>query len=99
MSDRGSMVQRDRDAAIEERVRCHFNLKHGSHRIVDEVGVDAEDLPTARRDARIAIREMLMSHEHGAAFWSGWTMEVTDDAGAILFVLDVATSGAVMDGR
>lgn len=70
-------------------MRCHFNMRRGFRRIVDEAGVEAIDLVSARRDARMAINEMFLAHKDAATLWDGWTMEVTDENGAVLFILDM----------
>ena len=66
--------------------RYFFNV-HDGHDIPDQTGTVLPDLDAARREALRYTCELLGSLN--AAFWEGhdWTLECSDEAGAILFRL------------
>ena len=78
--------------------RYFFDLRDGSY-IPDTDGTDLADL----RTARIAAVELagILLKEGAAKFWDGleWRIEVKDEAGLILFVLDFsATDSPAVSG-
>ena len=66
--------------------RYHFNVRDG-HDIDDVEGTDLPDFRAARREA-IRLSGALLENE-ADQFDAGeiWEMEVTDDAGLILFLM------------
>ena len=64
--------------------RYHFNVRDG-HYQADVEGVEMPTLAHARREAVRKAGEILMVRPN--TFWTGteWFVEVTDDAGALLF--------------
>jgi len=65
-------------------VRFHFQVRTGTHVMVTE----AADLGNSD-DARVI--ELLL-HAHAGKLWADeeWQMDVTDDKGLILFVINIA---------
>ena len=51
----------------------------------DHEGVDILGLEEARRQALLAIKEVKQPGDD----WSGWTLVAVDDAGSVLFTLDL----------
>ncbi|GJD50824.1 hypothetical protein OPKNFCMD_3572 [Methylobacterium crusticola] len=67
-------------------MRCYFHLRQGHHlRIADPVGVEAGDIAQARAETRAVLREMAAEMRRDPARWCGWSVEVTDASGTILF--------------
>ena len=68
--------------------RFHFQVRTETHVMVTEVAVLA-DTDQARIEA--AQRIGLLLHEHANKLWADedWQMDVTDDTGLILFVINV----------
>jgi hypothetical protein len=71
----------------------HFNVRDGSE-IPDPEGTELPDIRSARNEAvKLAGRLLL---DEPDKFWEGseWHVEVTDDAGLILFRLDFTATEA-----
>jgi len=70
-------------------VRFHFQVRTGTHLTVTEF-VDLSNSDEARVEA--AKRVGLLLHAHAGKLWvdEDWQMDVTDDAGLILFVINIA---------
>ena len=71
-------------------MRLYFHLVSAQEVIRDREGVEVADLHEARAQAVQAIRELLQEDASAARDWSGWTLEVADADGAVLFSLDLA---------
>jgi hypothetical protein len=79
--------------------RFHFQVRTGTNVMVTEFA-DLADTDEARVEA--AKRIGLLLHDHAGKLWADedWQMDVTDDVGLILFVINVvamqssATSGS-----
>ena len=67
----------------------HFQVRTGTHVMMIEVS-DLSDSDEARVEA--AKRIGLLLHAHAGKLWAdeGWQMDVTDDAGLILFVINIS---------
>jgi hypothetical protein len=68
-------------------MRCYFNLVDGYQKILDHDGIEVFDLDQARMQALKAIAELLEEDEEAQDDWRNWTLEVTNDRGAILFTI------------
>lgn len=70
-------------------MRFHFQVRTGTHLTVTEF-VDLSNSDEARVEA--AKRVGLLLHAHAGKLWvdEDWQMDVTDDAGLILFVINIA---------
>lgn len=68
--------------------RYFFHTENGD-RHSDEDGLELPDLAAVKREAITALAEMLKNR--GARFWenNSFRLIVTDEAGLILYVLDV----------
>jgi len=64
----------------------HFQVRTPTHVLLTEAA-DLPDLEDARVEAARRVGELL--REHAALLWvdNDWQMDVTDDAGLILFVI------------
>jgi hypothetical protein len=65
----------------------YFFHVHDSVSIFDDEGTDLPDLDAARVEAVRLSGEML--RDHAKQFWNGeeWKLEITDEAGLLLFTL------------
>lgn len=76
--------------------RYHFNVYDGRN-ITDDVGTELPDATFARREAIRYSGALLEDDADSLPVGEDWRMEVTDDAGLILFSLTftvVASTGA-----
>jgi hypothetical protein len=80
-------------------VRFHFQVRTGTHVMVTDIA-DLSNTDAARIEA--AKRIGILLHDHAGKLWADedWQMDVTDERGLILFVINVialqssATSGS-----
>jgi hypothetical protein len=70
-------------------MKYFFHLKNHTEQILDDVGIKVRNPEQAYAQASQAIRELLAEGEQ-ASEWSGWRLEVTDRAGAVVFSIDLA---------
>jgi hypothetical protein len=70
-------------------VKYFFHLKNHTEQILDDGGIEARSPEQAYAQATQAIQELLAEEEQ-ASEWSGWRLEVTDRAGAVVFSIDLA---------
>ena len=68
-------------------MKCYFNLAYGHQTIVDDEGVEVEDLDQARTLALEAAAEMIQAGEAQIEDWRGWQLEAADASGAVLFTI------------
>ena len=73
--------------------RFFFDLRDGTH-VIDKEGTELSDLIAARVEA-VRLAGGLLK-DGAAKFWDGmaWRVEVKDEAGLLLFVLDVSATDA-----
>ena len=70
-------------------MRLYFHLQDGTDTIRDEVGVEVSDLEAGKAEALSAIRDMGSEPDTKTLGWAGWKLAATDEAGALLFSIDV----------
>ena len=70
-------------------MRFHFQVRTGTHVMLTEAA-ELSDSDSARVEA--AKRIGLLLHAHAGKLWvdEDWQMDVTDDTGLILFVINVS---------
>ncbi len=68
-------------------MRCFFNLVEAHQTLVDEKGVEVEDVEEARSIALKVAREMLDQNQSRIDGWQGWRLEATDGSGTVLFTI------------
>ena len=75
--------------------RYYLNVRSGSVLIEDPDGEDAQDLPSLRRIAQDTMEDILRRPEtYGETQrWERCSIEVTDEAGAIVLTLPFSESG------
>ena len=67
--------------------RFHFHLKDGEDS-PDPKGIDLDSIGEARREALAFAGELLSEMKLDGPFARRWEMQVTDDRGLTLFLLD-----------
>ena len=76
-------------AALEPDMRLYFDLNDKQHTLPDVEGVEVSDITQARRVALEMIRKIQQQDRSAAQDWSGWTLNVVDAAGVIVFSIDL----------
>jgi hypothetical protein len=68
-------------------MRCFFHLVNDHEEIVDNTGIEVQDLEGAKVEALLAITEL--RHEIGAEVedWSGWRLDIVCPEGTLLHSL------------
>jgi hypothetical protein len=68
-------------------MRCFFHLVNDHEEIVDNTGIEVQDLESAKVEALLAITEL--RHEIGAEIedWSGWRLDIVCREGTLLHSL------------
>jgi hypothetical protein len=68
-------------------MRCFFHLVNDHEEIVDNTGIEVQDLESAKVEALLAITEL--RHEIGAEIedWSGWRLDIVCPEGTLLHSL------------
>ena len=73
-------------------MRCFFHLVNDHEEIVDNTGIEVQDLESAKVEALLAITEL--RHEIGAEIedWSGWRLDIVCPKGTLLHSLPLNTT-------
>lgn len=69
--------------------QLYFNLVSPQESLPDCEGVEVEDVRHAEAAAVAMLDELLQEDASAARDWSGWTLNVTDAAGRVLFSIDL----------
>jgi hypothetical protein len=67
----------------------YFHLQNGTEMIRDEEGIEVSDLDAARAEALDSLRDVRDEEDSDLHDWAGWKLAVFDEAGALLFSLDI----------
>ena len=76
-------------AALEPDMRLYFDLKDKQHTLPDVEGIEVSDIAQARLVALEMVRKFRQQNGSAAQEWSGWTLNVVDAAGVIVFSIDL----------
>ena len=76
-------------AALEPDMRLYFDLTDKQHTLPDVEGIEVSDIAQARSVALEMIRKIRQQDASAAQDWSGWTLNVVDAAGVIVFSIDL----------
>ena len=76
-------------AALGPDMRLYFDLNDTQHTLPDVEGVEVSDIAQARNVALEMIRKFRQEDASAAQDWSGWTLNVVDAAGVIVFSIDL----------
>ena len=72
-------------------MRCYFHLVNCHDAILDDAGVEVDDLGSAEAEARKAIQELRQEDEEADEMWAGWQLNVTDAFGRVLLSIPLTT--------
>ena len=70
-------------------MRCYFNLVGAQQTLVDNDGVEVDNLDEGHALVREAIAEIIQDGEAEIADWRGWRLEAVDASGAVLFAINL----------
>ena len=73
--------------------RYYFHVWSGGQLAVDGAGCALPNLDAARRTAEAAASRVVGQSDWESGHWSGWDIEVTDDAGRTVLLLPVGDVG------
>ena len=76
-----------------QHLRIYFHLKNAHEAIHDPDGIEVADLEEALTEAIKAIEEVLRQDPCVAGSWSGWTLDVAERSGAVLFSVAPVAQG------
>jgi hypothetical protein len=74
----------------------HINIRTESH-IADTLTVEKDDLTELRLELARFVGELLETHADQIWVDEVWQIDVTDEAGLIIYVMNIAASEAVAD--
>jgi hypothetical protein len=72
-------------------MRCYFHLVNCHDAILDDAGVEVDDLISAEAEARKAIQELRQEDEESDDLWAGWQLNITDASGRVLLSIPLTT--------
>lgn len=70
-------------------MRLYFDLRDKQKTLPDLDGVEVADIVQARRVALEMVRKVHQEDASVAQDWSGWTLDIVDAAGVVLFSIDL----------
>jgi Domain of unknown function (DUF6894) len=69
--------------------RLYFDLVNTHQSIPDREGLEVDDVGQAKAAVVQMLEEQRQDDASTAQEWSGWTLSVRDDAGQVLFSVDL----------
>ena len=69
--------------------RLYFDLVNSHESIPDRKGIEVDDVRQAKTAVADMIEELRQENAAAARTWPGWTLNVRDDAGRVLFSIDL----------
>lgn len=75
------------------QMRYYFHLRHATHSIPDEQGIELPNLDETREEILTAIAELRAENPELAQESSGWRLIVSDSSGTILFSICLGERG------
>jgi hypothetical protein len=73
-------------------MRCYFHLVSPHEAILDDEGVEVQDLKDATTHAQKAIRELRQEIGDEADGWRGWRLDVVCPEGSILHPIPLSAT-------
>jgi hypothetical protein len=70
-------------------MRCFFNLHNTDEAILDQEGVEVEDVEELRAEVAKVVKEVRSADPLVASEWKGWRLEATDPSGGVLFSVNL----------
>jgi hypothetical protein len=65
-------------------MRCFFHLVNDHEEIVDNTGIEVQDLESAKVQALLAITELRQEIGADIEDWSGWRLDIVCPRGTLL---------------
>jgi hypothetical protein len=65
-------------------MRCFFHLVNDHEEIVDNTGIEVQDLESAKVQALLAITELRQEIGADIEDWSGWRLDIVCPEGTLL---------------
>ena len=72
-------------------MRCYFHLVNCHDVILDDAGVEVDDLDSAEAEARKAIQELRQEDDEADDLWAGWQLSIADASGCVLLSIPLTT--------
>jgi hypothetical protein len=69
--------------------RLYFDLVNTHDSMPDREGIEVDDVSQAKAAIVAMVDELRQEDASTAQEWSGWTLNVSDDAGRVVFSLDL----------
>jgi hypothetical protein len=66
-------------------MRCFFHLVNDHEEIVDNTGIEVQDLESAKVQALLAITELRQEIGADIEDWSGWRLDIVCPRGTLLY--------------
>jgi hypothetical protein len=85
----GSLRMNTPSGARESGMRLYFHLRDKQHSLPDVEGVEVADVAQARTAALNMLQELRQENASVTRDWSGWTLDMADGAGVVLFSIDL----------
>jgi hypothetical protein len=79
--------------------RLYFNLIRTDDAIPDREGVEVDDVRHAKATAVAMVDELRQEDTPAAQEWSGWMLNVSDDAGRVVFAIDLTLAERLQVAR
>ncbi|MBB3020526.1 hypothetical protein FHR70_003612 [Microvirga lupini] len=73
-------------------MRCFFHLVSNHDEIIDNAGIEVQDLESAKAQAQTAIEELRAEIGTEAHDWSGWRLEIVCPLGTLLHSVQLTQS-------
>ncbi|MGF9758353.1 hypothetical protein AAII07_24435 [Microvirga sp. 0TCS3.31] len=70
-------------------MRCFFHLVSRHDEIIDNAGIEVQDLESAKEQAHLAIEELRAEIGTEADDWSGWRLDIVCPLGTLLHSLQL----------
>ncbi|WP_262269107.1 DUF6894 family protein [Microvirga yunnanensis] len=72
-------------------MRCYFHLVNCHDVILDDTGVEVDNLDSAEAEARKAIQELRQEDGDPDDLWAGWQLSIVDASGRVLLSISLTT--------
>ena len=75
-----------------KRMRCYFHLGNPDEKILDDEGIEVQDLKDAMAQAQGAISELRQQIGDEAEGWRGWRLDVVCSEGSLLHSIPLSAT-------
>ena len=78
-------------------MRCFFHLVSNHDEIVDDTGIEVDNLENAKAQALLAIEELRRELGEEVQDWSGWRLDIVCPSGTVLYTTQLTETRALTD--